>query len=62
LRWGLAGLVFLLCLGTVYGRYHYVVDVLGAFVIGPPVFVLVEHLQWWMEPEEGPTVDQRSRS
>ncbi|MFZ9855710.1 MAG: phosphatase PAP2 family protein [Limisphaerales bacterium] len=61
-RWGLAGLVFLLCLGTVYGRYHYVVDVLGALVIGPPLFVLVEYLQQRMEPEEGLTTDQRSRS
>jgi membrane-associated phospholipid phosphatase len=61
-RWGLAGLVFLLCLGTVYGRYHYVVDVLGALVIGPPLFVLVEHLQRRMEPESGPGNGQRTLS
>ena len=26
-------LVFLLCLGVVYGRYHYVVDVLGGLFV-----------------------------
>jgi len=62
LRWGLAGLVFLLCLGTVYGRYHYVLDVLGALVIGPPLFALVEAVQRWMEPESGPQCDQRALS
>ena len=64
LRWGLAGLVCLLCLGTVYGRYHYVVDVLGALLIGPPLFVVVERLQRRIEPPdvEPGLSDQRTRS
>lgn len=62
LRWGLAGLVLLLCLGTVYGRYHYVVDVLGALVIGLPLFAGVEAIQRRMEPESVPQQAQRTLS
>lgn len=45
LRWGLSGVVGLLCLGTVYGRYHYVSDVVAGLLVFWPLTRGAELLQ-----------------
>ncbi|MFM7556486.1 MAG: phosphatase PAP2 family protein [Verrucomicrobiota bacterium] len=45
LRWALAGLVALLCLATVYGRYHYAGDVVAGLLVFWPLARGAEFLQ-----------------
>lgn len=45
LRWGLSGVVVLLCLGTVYGRYHYASDVVAGLLVFWPLTRGAELLQ-----------------
>ena len=45
LRWVLSLVVPLLCLGTVYGRYHYASDVVAGLLIFWPLVRLSEFLQ-----------------
>ena len=45
LRWALAGLVALLCLATVYGRYHYACDVVAGLLVFWPLARAAEFLQ-----------------
>ena len=43
------GVTALLCLSTVYCRYHYVVDVLAGLLMALAVAPLVNRLYWWLE-------------
>ncbi len=62
LRWGLAVAVVLLCLGTVYGRYHYVSDVLAGLVLVLPLVTGVEWLQRRMERNRNVALEPVDRS
>lgn len=47
LRWGLSIYTGLLMLGTIYGRYHYAVDVLAAAVVAYAAAALTDRLANW---------------
>lgn|GEM_PF-5195791 len=52
-RWPHAAAVVALCFGTVYGRYHYVVDAIAGLVLAVPLAAGAEWLQrrWDGEPK-----------
>lgn len=61
IRWLHAVAVALLCLGTVYGRYHYLVDVLAGLVLAPVLAGAAEWLRRRVE-DGRPDAVQSARS
>jgi membrane-associated phospholipid phosphatase len=49
IRYFHAVMTVLLCLSTVYCRYHYVVDVLAGIVVALVIIPLINGFYWWIE-------------
>jgi membrane-associated phospholipid phosphatase len=54
LFWVMAPLVFLMCVSTIWGRYHYIADIFGGMFTGTLGYVIGN---WWMERKRAVTTD-----
>jgi membrane-associated phospholipid phosphatase len=54
LFWVMAPLVFLMCVSTIWGRYHYIADIFGGIVTGTLGYVIGS---WVMERKNAVTTD-----
>jgi membrane-associated phospholipid phosphatase len=54
LFWVMAPLVFLMCVSTIWGRYHYIADIFGGMVTGTLGYVIGS---WVMERKNAVTTD-----
>jgi membrane-associated phospholipid phosphatase len=54
LFWVMAPLVFLMCVSTIWGRYHYIADIFGGIVTGTLGYVVGS---WAMEGKRAVTTD-----
>ncbi|MSU32620.1 MAG: phosphatase PAP2 family protein [Pedosphaera sp.] len=55
IRWIQCLAVVLLCLGTVYGRYHYLIDVIAGLLLACPLSAVAEWAQNQMDKRAQPT-------
>jgi membrane-associated phospholipid phosphatase len=54
LFWVMAPLVFLMCVSTIWGRYHYIADIFGGMVTGTLGYLIGS---WVMERKNAVTTD-----
>ncbi len=59
LFWVMAPLVFLMCVSTIWGRYHYIADIFGGMVTGTLGYVIG---RWVMKRKDAVTTDSSGLS